>query len=78
MLEACVQMGFKTKLSNNGIVVAIYVGVDTVHALEYLSDHRAKGLREWNAYQSQYDAKDLGTEILPILLGKIASLSILA
>ena len=48
MLEACVEVGFKAELSNNGVVVAVDVGIDPVHSLEDLTDHAREGFREWN------------------------------
>lgn len=39
MLETCVEMSFKTQLSNHGIVVAVDMCIDTIHALEDLSNH---------------------------------------
>ena len=49
MLETSVEVSLKAELSNNGVVVAIDVGVDTVHSLENLSDHTREGFWEWNA-----------------------------
>jgi hypothetical protein len=49
MLETSVEVSLKAELSNNGVVVAIDVGVDTVHSLENLSDHAREGFWEWNA-----------------------------
>ena len=39
MLEAGVEMCFEAELSNDGIVVAIDVGVDTIHSFKNLADH---------------------------------------
>jgi hypothetical protein len=49
MFEASVEVSLKAKLTNDGIMVAIYVGVDTVHPLKYLSDHAGEGFWEWHA-----------------------------
>lgn len=49
MLEARVEMSFETKFADNGVVVAVDVGVDTVHSLEDLTDHTWEGLWERNA-----------------------------
>ena len=38
LLEARVKMGLEAELANHGIMVAVYVCVDTVHALEYLAN----------------------------------------
>ena len=38
MLEACIQVRLESKLDNNGIVMAIYVGVDPIQSLEDLAD----------------------------------------
>jgi len=46
VLETSVEMSLETELTDDWVVVAIDVGVDTVHALEYLSDHAREGLRE--------------------------------
>ena len=48
VFEACVEVSLETKLAYNGIMVAVNVRVDTVHALEYLSDHAGEGFREWD------------------------------
>lgn len=39
MLEAGIQVCLETELTNDRIVVAVYVGVDAVHALEDLPNH---------------------------------------
>lgn len=49
MLETGVKMGFKTKFSDDWVVVAIYVGIDTIHSLEDLTDHAWERLWKWNA-----------------------------
>lgn len=50
LLEAGVEVGLETKLADDGIVVAVDVGVDTIHALEDLTDKRRETLREGNAW----------------------------
>ena len=39
VLETRVEMGFEAKLTNDWIVMAVDVGVDTVHSFENLPDH---------------------------------------
>ena len=39
MLEACVEMGFEAELTNHGVMVAVDVGIHTVHSFEDLADH---------------------------------------
>ena len=46
LLETCVQVRLKTKLTNHGVVVAVDMSVDTVHALEDLADQRRERLGE--------------------------------
>jgi len=48
VLEACIEMSLKTKLTNDWIVMAIDVSVDSVHSLEYLSNHAWERL--WERY----------------------------
>jgi len=48
VLEACIEMSLKTKLTNDWIVMAVDVSVDSVHSLEYLSNHAWEGL--WERY----------------------------
>lgn len=49
VLETGIEMGLKTKLTDDRVVVAVDMGVDSVHSLEYLSDHARERLWEWNA-----------------------------
>lgn len=53
MLEACIEMGLKAEFANDGVVVAVYMGVDAIHALEYLPDHAGKRLGKRNTCNSQ-------------------------
>jgi hypothetical protein len=39
MLEACIEMGFEAELADDRVVVAVNVGVNTIHSLEDLADH---------------------------------------
>lgn len=48
MLEAGVQMGFETKFTDDGVMVAVNMCVDAIHSLEDLTDHTCEGLWEWN------------------------------
>lgn len=49
LLEACIQMRLETELADHGVVVAVNVGVDTVHALEDLADQRWERFGEGDA-----------------------------
>lgn len=50
MLEACVQMGFKTQLDDDRVVVTVDVGVNTVEALEDLADEGGECFRKWDTW----------------------------
>jgi hypothetical protein len=59
-------------------VMAVDVGVDTVHPLEDLPNHVWEGLREWDTFLSSvYINIGLLQNKIPILLGKTDSLSML-
>jgi hypothetical protein len=49
LLEAGVEMGLEAQLADDGVVVAVDVGVDAVHALEDLADQSWKRLGEGHA-----------------------------
>lgn len=49
MLEARVQMRLETEIDDDGIVMAVNVGVDAVETLEDLKNERLEGLREGHA-----------------------------
>jgi len=49
LLEAGVEVGLEAELADNGVVVAVDVGVDTVHALEDLTHSLRERLRERHA-----------------------------
>jgi len=49
VLEACVEVSLEAKFANDRVVVAVDVCVDSIHALEYLSDHAREGFWERNA-----------------------------
>lgn len=49
LLEARVQVRLQSQLADHGIVVAVDVGVDPVHALEDLADQLWEGLWERHA-----------------------------
>jgi len=53
MLEAGVEMGLEAELTDDGIVVAVDMSVDTVHAFEYLADHAGEGFGEWDTWVGQ-------------------------
>jgi hypothetical protein len=50
MLKAGIEMRLEPEFSNNWVVMAVYVGVDTVHALEDLPNHAWEGLGERDTY----------------------------
>jgi len=78
MLEAGVEVCFEAKFADNWVVVAIDVGVNTVHSLENLADHAWERLRERDTYRALAVLIEAGiTTCLPILLGNTASLSML-
>lgn len=52
LLETRVQVWFKAKLVDDGVMVAVDMGVDTVHALEDLAHQRWERLGERHAYCS--------------------------
>ena len=39
VLEASIEMGLETQLTNHWVVMAVDMRIDTVHSLEDLSDH---------------------------------------
>lgn len=49
LLEAGVEMRLEAQLADDGVVVAVDVGVDAVHALEDLADEGREGLWEGHA-----------------------------
>jgi hypothetical protein len=49
LLEAGVEVRFQPQLADDGVVMAVDVGVDTIHALEDLADVRGEGLGEGDA-----------------------------
>lgn len=73
-------MSLKTKLADDRVVVAVDVGVHTIHALEDLSDHAWERLREWDTFESlvipAHEILNSSWDV-PILLGNTASLSML-
>lgn len=48
MLEAGVEMGLQTELADDRVVVAVDVGINTVHSFEDLANHARECLRERN------------------------------
>lgn len=55
LLEASVEMRLKPELSNDWVVVAVNVGVDSVHALKDLAHKVGERLGERDAWLSQQD-----------------------
>lgn len=49
LLEARVEVGLEAELADDGVVVAVDVGVDAVHALEDLAHGLGEGLGEGHA-----------------------------
>jgi hypothetical protein len=49
LLEAGVEVGLEAELADDGVVVAVNVGVDAVHALEDLADEAGELLGEGDA-----------------------------
>ena len=47
MLETSVQMRLKTELNNDWIMMAVYVGIDTVEPFKQLTDQGRERLWEW-------------------------------
>jgi hypothetical protein len=52
VLEAGIEMRFKPQLDDDGVVVAVDVGVDAVEALEHVADEGWEGLGEGDALGS--------------------------
>lgn len=78
MLKAGVEVCLESELTNNGVVMAVDVGIDTVHPLEDLPNHAWEGLGEWDTFLSSvYINIGLLQNKIPILLGKTDSLSML-
>ena len=48
VLEAGIEMSFETEFANNRVVVAVDMGINAVHAFEYLADHAWEGFGEGN------------------------------
>jgi hypothetical protein len=46
VLEAGVEVGFKPKVDDDRIVVAVDVGIDTIQPLEHLLKKRSEAARE--------------------------------
>jgi len=52
VLETGVEVSLKTQLSNNRVMVAVDMSIDTVHSFEDLSNHAWEGFRELNTYSA--------------------------
>lgn len=55
LLEAGVEVGLEPELADDGVVVAVDVGVDAVHSLEDLADERGKCFGEGHADARRHD-----------------------
>ena len=79
VLETGVQMWLETELDHDWIVVTIDVRVYSVEALEKLPDQGGKSSRKWDTLSNViiHSNVALVSQLLPILLGNICSLSIL-
>ena len=72
LLEAGVEVGLEAQLADDGVVMAVDVGVDAVHALEDLADQGREGLGEGHADAAGHDglvvdvALDPGHELLDV------------
>lgn len=83
LLEARVQVRLETELSDDRVVVAVDVGVYAIHTLEDLADERGERLWERNTCKNSQREEaqaisSTGISIIPILLGRTCSLSMLA
>jgi hypothetical protein len=77
MLETRIEVSLQPKLANYRIVVTVDMCVNTIHPLEYLTDHAWEGFWEWNTCDWLERAKDEVKLHVPMRLGKTASLSML-
>ena len=51
VFEGRIQMWLKSELNDDGIVVAVNVGIDSIQAFEHLAYERSKGLWKGNTYR---------------------------
>ena len=56
MLEAGVEMRFQAQLDNDGVVVTVDVGIDTVETLEDLADQRGEGFGEGDTWYRSFSS----------------------
>lgn len=47
-------MGLETQMYDDGVVVAVDMGVDTVQTLEDLAQKTGEGFGEWNTWIVEY------------------------
>ena len=47
MLEASIEMRLQTKVDNDWVVVAVYMGVDTIESFEQLPDQGRECFGKW-------------------------------
>ena len=50
VLKACIEVSLEAQFANDWIVVAVDVGVNTIHSLEDLPDHAGKRFGKGNAW----------------------------
>jgi hypothetical protein len=51
VLKAGIKVSLEAKFANDRVVMAINMGVYTIHALEHLSNHAGKRLGEGNTWE---------------------------
>lgn len=52
VLKAGIEMSLQPKFTNHRVVMTVYVCINPVHPLEYLTDHAWEGLGKRNAYSA--------------------------
>jgi hypothetical protein len=65
LLEAGIEVRLQAKLSDDGVVVAVDMGVDTVHALEDLANQRGERLGKGHANTTRHDGLVVDTALNP-------------
>lgn len=65
LLEASVEMRLQAELSDDGVVVAVDVSVDAIHALEDLTDQRGERLRKGHADAAGHDSLVVDIALYP-------------
>ena len=51
VLETGVEMRLKTKLTYDGVMVAVDMCIHAIHPLENLANHTGERFGKWNAYE---------------------------